>query len=52
MAYPMKNSSYNKGEDKMDMRKIKLIAALVGGVVGLLLLVSVGREIVGTNDAG
>jgi len=48
----MKNSSYNKGEDKMDMRKIKLISLLVGGVVSLLILVGVGRELIGSNDAG
>jgi len=54
MAYPMKNSGYNsnKGEDKMDFKKIKLIAALVGGVVGLILLATVGRGLVETNNAG
>lgn len=36
----------------MDMRKIKLISLLVGGVVSLLILVGVGRELIGSNDAG
>lgn len=36
----------------MDMKKIKLITALIGGTVGLLLLISVGRGLVETNNAG
>lgn len=36
----------------MDNSRIKLIAKLVGGVVGLILLVSVGRSLFATNNAG
>ena len=36
----------------MDLRKIKLLALLTVGVVGLFLLVGVGRGLVGTNNAG
>lgn len=36
----------------MDFRKLKLISLLVVGVVGLFLLVGVGRGLVGTNNAG
>lgn len=36
----------------MDTRRVKLIALLVSGVVGLMLLVGVGRQLVGSNDAG
>jgi regulator of protease activity HflC (stomatin/prohibitin superfamily) len=45
------NKSKPKG-DSMDFDKIKKIALLVGGVVALLLLVSVGRGLVETNNAG
>jgi regulator of protease activity HflC (stomatin/prohibitin superfamily) len=36
----------------MDFRKIKLLSLLVVGVVGLFLLIGVGRGLVGTNNAG
>ena len=36
----------------MDFKKIKLIASLIGGVVGLMLLVGIGRSILETNNAG
>jgi regulator of protease activity HflC (stomatin/prohibitin superfamily) len=36
----------------MDFRKVKLISLLIAGTVGLFLLVSVGRGLVGTNNAG
>ena len=36
----------------MDVRKLKLIGLLVGGVISLFLLVGVGRSLVGTNTAG
>lgn len=36
----------------MDLRKVKLIALLVSGMVGLLLLIGVGRGLVETNNAG
>lgn len=42
---PMKGNS-------MDLRKVKLLSLLVVGVVGLFLLVGVGRSLVGTNNAG
>jgi regulator of protease activity HflC (stomatin/prohibitin superfamily) len=45
------NNNSLKG-DSMDFRKLKLIALLVTGVVGLFLLVGVGRGLVGTNNAG
>jgi len=44
-------SNQSKG-NTMDFKKLKLISILVTGVVGLLLLVSVGRGLVGTNNAG
>lgn len=36
----------------MDFRKVRLFAAVIAGAVGLLLFVSVGRQLVGTNNAG
>lgn len=53
MPRPMVKKVVNKkGDSGMNINKIKLIALLTGGVVGLLLLVGVGRELVGSNDAG
>ncbi len=45
------NPSSPKGNN-MDFRKVKLLSLLVAGVVGLFLLVGVGRSLVGTNNAG
>jgi regulator of protease activity HflC (stomatin/prohibitin superfamily) len=36
----------------MDTKKLKLIAFLVVGIVGLFTLISLGRGLVGTNNAG
>lgn len=45
------NNNQNKGAT-MDFRKIKLIALLIGGVIGLFTLIGVGRGLIGTNNAG
>lgn len=52
MAYPLNKKNQNTGENKMDTGKVKLLATLIGGAVGLLLLIGTGRELVGSNDAG
>ena len=57
MAMPIRqkvpvNSNPNPKGGNMDNSRIKLIAKLVGGVVGLILLVSVGRSLFATNNAG
>jgi len=54
---PAVNQRYNspnissKGNN-VDLRKLKLLSLLVVGVVGLFLLIGVGRGLVGTNNAG
>ena len=45
-------NNFSKGDLNMDVRKLKLIGLLVSGVIGLFLLVGVGRSLVGTNNAG
>src|ERR1700677_1216822 len=44
--------SSSKGNSNMDLKKVKLLSLLVVGVVGLFLLIGVGRGLVGTNNAG
>lgn len=49
--YNSSQTSSPKG-NTMDFKKIRLIATLVVGVVGLFLVIGVGRGLVGTNNAG
>ncbi len=44
--------SSSKGNSNMDLKKVKLLSLLVVGVVGLFLVIGVGRGLVGTNNAG
>lgn len=48
---PRYSNNNNQGV-KVDTNKIKLIAKLIFGVVGLFILIGVGRGLVETNDAG
>lgn len=42
----------SKGNGMEESRKFKLIGGLVGGLVLLITLVSVGKQLIGSNDAG
>jgi regulator of protease activity HflC (stomatin/prohibitin superfamily) len=52
MAAPNRYNPSTSQGDNMDTRRLKLIGLLVAGTVGLFLLISFGRGLVGTNNAG
>lgn len=45
-------SQNSNGGSSVNSNRIKRISMLIGGAVGLLLLVGVGHQLVGSNDAG